>query len=1336
MDMGEPDPLREPQAHCSGWHLRPAPTWTDPGYTSTGSEPSLLWSPQRLDWSPEWFPRMPCVRPWWSLSLTSSQPTEYPRPWTPAPRPGEYRTLSGAPVGELPESQRPMYFPGALRHPWSGEPPSQASGLWSWPLESGPPTAMFLSPYSSHSPAIAAQMEYSSRFALVPPPPPPFSSYQVNMKMALPRAATYNPPHREQVRHAEASQRACLRLLPCPQTPALLTPQPDVSGPFTPTVINQPPFASPALSPWTSWSRTDEGTRSVPSSHDRSCRGGSNHWLAEEPDSDLSLIGPIFATSYNLSLQPDFGQTSANDQIARTSTGDDRGLLEGAGLDPPRRRNQGSYPWHSPLDLGQIEILDPVVVHQIPDHGSETLDGDVGGDWFREDEDEEEEPEEETWTHRFTEYLDELVKDEDFVSTVGSILDMAFLETPEPTELIGPEHGETFQADIQQTQDGGSFGDDGAISEFDSTGSLAVVVLNSHHTNTPPQTAGWTPSWAPESPSVAPAPSHDGSDQPGPEDVWESWLKSMAQPLTALLCDPPIPMNDGEVEAPHPKDSPDDQGTGLEPFCSEVFSLATVEIESPSPGTEGAFEFRWEHFDASITGELSLDVSKCDDEVLPTMATLANKYPFPSPPNLSILRSLSPLVSPSSPSARVPSPLSGGHVGDPLISISAEPKRREDPENETQEEDEGGALDGGELRSAPSEEGLLGVTHDKLPSWRDGEPWDLAQSTASSKDRYSDGARGMAALHVDVGTYALLENMSVNATKAFLELDFQVDVTGLPPLDIADNAEYASADRELAQPEDKAVLVVRREEVHEAASSCPGYLESGPASTDSTGPAEGCRATMYTQQAPAVSTLTSEHGIVHPENQQAPGASPPSLGERATPLNLNMIPGGFPSGPLTGASSEGREEVGAEKETFAGDTYASPKACEAHEVAAWEDSPILSPSRSVREGNESRKKEDQIKISSPIKRGKSLRKISRRLWPLNEGGTLETVTRPSDLKIHQNCQTSNTCSTNRRCSPRWTLQFKTIRSSSSSGKNGTASLLLEDYKQRLENARAPGEESSHKTPDKSLRGRPRKVLFSGPELCPMAIPCVNPGSIHLTRMKRHKLPTEKEKERAIYNFTLRDLRAKTLVTEKSGLTTKQRMENSDKRKTEEREMAMTSKKAPRASPRLRNRSKTQSPLRQPRRRTTALGKVGSGPREITALSDTPGRHTPRPTRRLKRDPANQDAPVTPQPSPAGGLRNGPTDDKRKEDENEERMSSPRKRSRGLAVKGNGDIVPFQQSPVRERRKCRMYDEDEKEKTPSPTKRSRRGRVDGEEDGGGSRKPNPDREKRSKQRNVP
>ncbi|CAL8377616.1 unnamed protein product [Gadus morhua 'NCC'] len=1127
MDMGEPDPLREPQAHCSGWHLRPAPTWTDPGYTSTGSEPSLLWSPQRLDWSPEWFPRMPCVRPWWSLSLTSSQPTEYPRPWTPAPRPGEYRTLSGAPVGELPESQRPMYFPGALRHPWSGEPPSQGSGLWSWPLESGPPTAMFLSPYSSHSPAIAAQMEYSSRFALVPPPPPPFSSYQVNMKMALPRAATYNPPHREQVRHAEASQRACLRLLPCPQTPALLTPQPDVSGPFTPTVINQPPFASPALSPWTSWSRTDEGTRSVPSSHDRSCRGGSNHWLAEEPDSDLSLIGPIFATSYNLSLQPDFGQTSANDQIARTSTGDDRGLLEGAGLDPPRRRNQGSYPWHSPLDLGQIEILDPVVVHQIPDHGSETLDGDVGGDWFREDEDEEEEPEEETWTHRFMEYLDELVKDEDFVSTVGSILDMAFLETPEPTELIGPEHGETFQADIQQTQDGGSFGDDGAISESDSTGSLAVVVLNSHHTNTPPQTAGWTPSWAPESPSVAPAPSHDGSDQPGPEDVWESWLKSMAQPLTALLCDPPIPMNDGEVEAPHPKDSPDDQGTGLEPFCSEVFSLATVEIESPSPGTEGAFEFRWEHFDASITGELSLDVSKCDDEVLPTMATLANKYPFPSPPNLSILRSLSPLVSPSSPSARVPSPISGGHVGDPLISISAEPKRREDPENETQEEDEGGALDGGELRSAPSEEGLLGVTHDKLPSWRDGEPWDLAQSTASSKDRYSDGARGMAALHVDVGTYALLENMSVNATKAFLELDFQVDVTGLPPLDIADNAEYASADRELAQPEDKAVLVVRREEVHEAASSCPGYLESGPASTDSTGPAEGCRATMYTQQAPAVSTLTSEHGIVHPENQQAPGASPPLLGERATPLNLNMIPGGFPSGPLTGASSEGREEVGAEKETFAGDTYASPKACEAHE----------------------------------------------------------------------------------------------------------------------------------------------------------------------------------------------------------------RMENSDKRKTEEREMAMTSKKAPRASPRLRNRSKTQSPLRQPRRRTTALGKVGSGPREITALSDTPGRHTPRPTRRLKRDPANQDAPVTPQPSPAGGLRNGPTDDKRKEDENEERMSSPRKRSRGLAVKGNGDIVPFQQSPVRERRKCRMYDEDEKEKTPSPTKRSRRGRVDGEEDGGGSRKPNPDREKRSKQREV-
>ena len=36
---------------------------------------------------------------------------------------------------------------------------------------------------------------------------------------------------------------------------------------------------------------------------------------------------------------------------------------------------------------------------------------------------------------------------------------------------------QTFQADIQQTQDGGSFGDDGAISEFDSTGSLAVVMI-------------------------------------------------------------------------------------------------------------------------------------------------------------------------------------------------------------------------------------------------------------------------------------------------------------------------------------------------------------------------------------------------------------------------------------------------------------------------------------------------------------------------------------------------------------------------------------------------------------------------------------------------------------------------------------------------------------------------------------------------------------------------------------------------------------------------------------------------------------------------------------------
>ena len=63
---------------------------------------------------------------------------------------------------------------------------------------------------------------------------------------------------------------------------------------------------------------------------------------------------------------------------------------------------------------------------QIPDHGSETLDGEVSGDLFSEYEDEEEvEPEEETWSRRFMEYLDELVRDEDFVSMVDQSRSLA-----------------------------------------------------------------------------------------------------------------------------------------------------------------------------------------------------------------------------------------------------------------------------------------------------------------------------------------------------------------------------------------------------------------------------------------------------------------------------------------------------------------------------------------------------------------------------------------------------------------------------------------------------------------------------------------------------------------------------------------------------------------------------------------------------------------------------------------------------------------------------------------------------------------------------------------------
>ncbi|CAL8326314.1 unnamed protein product [Lota lota] len=1139
---------------------------------------------------------MPCLRPWWSLNVPSADPTEYLRDWT--------RTLGGAPVVEIPESQQRTYFPGALRHPWPGEPASPGFGPLSWSLDSIPPTAMFLSPYSSYPPAIVAQMEsvmeYSSRFDL--PPPPPFASYQVTMEMAPPRGATYNPLNREQVHNGDpsASQRASLQLLQCPPTLTMFDPQPDVSCSFTPSVINQLPLTSPAFSPLTSWCGTNQRTQSIPSSHYHGDRAGSNHWLAEEPDSDLSLVGPTFTTSSHLSLQPDVSQTSVEssrflrdrskvnkEYPAKTeweqtaaqseSKGDESGVVEVAGWDTPRRRNRRYRPWHSTLDLenladmgyqGYTEIVDPPFVPQSPE-GSETLDGEARGDWFSEYEDEEEEPEEETWSPVFMEYLDELCRDRDFVSTVGSMLDVAYLESPEPTELIGSEHGETFQADIQQTPEEASSSDGGAILEPDTTGSLAEVVLDEgHHTEIPPPNAGRGPSCARESPSAVPALCHDGSDQSGSEDVWQSWPKSKepppAQPPRAPLGGPlvseraPISPIDGEVEEPPPSDSSEDRGTDLKPFCSEVFSAGTVvetDMEDPSPGTKGTLEFCWEHFDDSITG--AVDDSKCDDGVLKTMATLVNKHPFPSPPHLSTLRFLTPPVSPGSPSAVAPSPHAGVHASDPLINIPAEPKRREDPENETQREDEGGALNASELRSAPSEDGSLSVTHGELASWRDREQRDPAHSTASSKDRYSDVARGMTALHLDSGTDTILGKMSVNATKAFLEIDLQVDVTGLPPLYNTDNDEDVSVDREVVQPEDKDTLVGCGEDVHEAHSLSPDRLESRPASTDSTRPFEWCSGALpHTQQQPAISTLTSGQPVVHPENQ-APQASCPSLGDQALPLDLDLNPTSLLSGPLT-------------------------------------------------------------------------------------------------------------------------------------------------------------------------RARRRSRMFE--------------GSIQLTKRKTHQLLIEKEEEMEIYNFSLLDLRAKTLATANSGLTPNQRLENSDTSKTEAREMAMTSEKAPRASPRLRNRSKTLSPLKTPRRRGTALGKEESGPREITALFDASGLHTPRPTRWLKRRPANENAsakesPVTSPPSPVRERRKCPTDDKRNDDENEKNMSSPRKRLKGLAVKENGDIVTFQQDPMRERRKCRMYDkrnEEDKEKTLSPMKRSRRGRSDGEEDRERARKPMPDRDKFGKQ----
>ena len=57
----------------------------------------------------------------------------------------------------------------------------------------------------------------------------------------------------------------------------------------------------------------------------------------------------------------------------------------------------------------------------------------------------------------------------------------------------------------------------------------------------------------------------------------------------------PISPSVGEAKEPHPNDSPDYQGRDLELFCPGVFSLGTAEeteTEDPSPGTEGAFEFR------------------------------------------------------------------------------------------------------------------------------------------------------------------------------------------------------------------------------------------------------------------------------------------------------------------------------------------------------------------------------------------------------------------------------------------------------------------------------------------------------------------------------------------------------------------------------------------------------------------------------------------------------------------------------------------------------------------------------------------------------------------------
>ncbi|KAJ3585307.1 hypothetical protein NHX12_014028, partial [Muraenolepis orangiensis] len=527
--MEEPDPkphpLWEPQTHSPGWGLCPTHTWTDPGYTTTGSEPSLLFSPER----PDPFRMMLCLRPWWPTYLPSAEPTGFLRDRTPTP--GEH--LSGAPVVEIQTSQQRTNFPDALQYPWSGEPSSPGLVPLSSSVKSNTSTAMFPSSYSWYSPGMVSPvMMHSSWFNL--PLSTPFSSFQETMEMAPPRGATYNPLNPEQIHDGDlpASQRPSLRLLQqCTQSPAMLDPQPDVSCSFTASVVDQPPLARTPSSPLTSRCLTKRRTQSFPSSRYRGDRAGSEIFTARrqlsfQPDisqtsvesskvnlnpdlpESLSLLLPV-----SFALQPasqllgcpgdqderclelrdwskviqEYRDTSeedrtaaaerehgsaaqSNDQTGKTSAGDESGVVEANVWETPRR-DRRPRPWLSALDDMVFQCCTESggcpIVPQIPE-GSEILDGEAGGDGDNHGD-------EEMSSCLFTEYLDE-----EFVSMVGSILDVEYLESllssdPEPMDLIRLGHGEMFQAD--QTPAEVTSGDDGAISKSDSTDSPAEVFL-------------------------------------------------------------------------------------------------------------------------------------------------------------------------------------------------------------------------------------------------------------------------------------------------------------------------------------------------------------------------------------------------------------------------------------------------------------------------------------------------------------------------------------------------------------------------------------------------------------------------------------------------------------------------------------------------------------------------------------------------------------------------------------------------------------------------------------------------------------------------------------------